>query len=231
MFLFDIRFQWKHGFYLIYSLICIVYFGILYFVHEDYVEKSLILLTFSDPSALGLLFAGGIILLERGQGVMGSLFATPVRIREYVLAKCLSLSCLSVLAAYAIHLPIGGWPVSPVHFTIGVALTSSFFTLIGIWTAVQCRSINSFILLTQLYVLPFVLPLAGYLDWMHSPFMALLPTHGTLILLDGAIRVVGWQETIYAILSLVLWIGGFGWLTNRAVLGTVRKLDGGKSHE
>mgnify|MGYP001175463457 CR=1 FL=1 len=122
MFRFDVRFQWKHGFYFAYALVCLVYAGILQFVEEPYLGHTLVLLTFSDPSALGLLMAGGIVLLERGQGIFASLFATPVKIMEYIAAKCLSLSCLSLLAAYAIHVPVRGWPVSPLQFSLGVVL-------------------------------------------------------------------------------------------------------------
>lgn len=39
-----------------------------------------------------------------------------------------------------------------------------FFTLIGLAAAIKSRSINSFILLSQLYSLIFILPVLGYLN-------------------------------------------------------------------
>lgn len=226
---FDIRFQWRHGFYFVYLLVCAVYAVILLLIPDEYTGKTLVLLTFSDPSALGLIFAGGILLLERGQGIWDSLFITPVKIWEYMLAKCLSLGCLSLAAAFAIHLAAAGWPVSPFSFTLGVLLCSFFFTLLGMAAAVRCRSINAFLMMSQVYCLVFILPIPGYLDWFHTPLDVLLPTQGGLILIDGALRSVPFREASYAVIILVIWIGIASYWTFRVLHSAVKTLDGGKN--
>lgn len=55
---FDVCYQWRHRYYLVYLIVCSVYVGILHAIPESYMAPSLVLLTFSDPSALGLLLEG-----------------------------------------------------------------------------------------------------------------------------------------------------------------------------
>nr|WP_245864429.1 ABC transporter permease [Paenibacillus donghaensis] len=199
-------------------------------IPEAYLEKTLVLLTFSDPSALGLILAGGILLLERDQGIFENLFVTPVRTLEYILAKCLSLSCLSLAAASVIHLSTAGWPVSPVQFVLGIVLTSAFFSLLGMAAAVTCRSINGFIVLSQAYSLVFILPVLGYLNAFTTPLYAVLPVQGTLMLLQGAFHPLNIAEFLYAVFILLLWIGAAAWWVYSLMQRTVRTQDGVNTH-
>jgi fluoroquinolone transport system permease protein len=52
---------------------------------------------FSDPTLLGLIFIGAIVLYEKSERVMGSLSASPVRVGEYVASKGVSLGIISTL--------------------------------------------------------------------------------------------------------------------------------------
>lgn len=231
LFIFDMRFQWKQRFYVVYLFVCSVYVGILHAIPDSRLGKVLVLLTFSDPSALGLLLAGGIVLLERGQGIWNCLFATPVKLWEYLLAKCLSLSLLSLAAAFAIHLPASGWPVSPLYYTLGIVLTSFFFTLIGIAAALGSHSINGFLIRSQAYALVFVLPVLGYLNVFDTPLYMLFPSQGSLLLLSGSVHLLSHEDGGYAIAVLVVWIGIVGSLAMRLLSVTVRNTDGGRRHE
>jgi fluoroquinolone transport system permease protein len=198
----DIRFQWRHGFYIVYVIVCSIYLILLNSIPIHYKETVALLLTFSDPSALGLILAGGIVLLEKDQGIHDSLFVTPLRLREYLLAKAISLSLLSVLSAWVIHTFALGTPNSPFLFTISVMLTSSLFTFLSIGVVVRTQSLNGFILLSQLYALPFALPLLGYLGIGNRFVYLFIPTEGSLLLLKSMIRQISIGEAIYAIIIL-----------------------------
>ncbi|MFS0727439.1 ABC transporter permease [Paenibacillus sp. 1P07SE] len=228
---FDVRFQVRHRFYSVYLVIIACYIGLLHTLPDTMTDKALVLLTFSDPSALGLLFAGGIILLERAQGVWDSLFATPIRLGEYLLAKCLSLGLLSLSAAFAIHVPVNGLPASTFYYTTGVVLTSCFFTLLGIAAALASRSINGFLIRSQAYALVFAAPLLGYLDMYRTPLYKLLPTEGSLTLIGGAVHRITPGEGAYAISALLLWIAVAAFLVRQGLHAAVRQTDGGRVHE
>lgn len=199
----DIRFQWRHKFYLIYTLVCTIYLLLLHSIPTDYKITVALLLTFSDPSALGLILAGGIVLLEKDQGIHDSLFVTPIRVTEYLLAKAISLSILSITSAWIIHLLSIGVPASPFHFTIGILLTSSLFTLLSIGVVVRTQSVNGFILLTQLYALPFALPLLDFFNIGSRYMYMVIPTEGTLLLLKSMIQKPASGETLYALAILI----------------------------
>lgn len=204
-FAFDIRFQWRHGFYWIYVIICAFYLVLLHLIPDHYREQTMLLLTFSDPSALGLILAGGIVLLERDQGIHDPLFVTPIRVREYLLSKAGSLSVLSLLAAWVIHVVASGIPQSPFGFSTGIILTSSFMTLLSIGVVARCQTINGFILLSQVFALPFILPLLGYFKVWNSKLFLWLPTEGTLRLLSSGTSAMSFGNYIYSISILLLW--------------------------
>lgn len=200
--IYDIRFQWRHGFYLVYLLVCSIYLIMLHFIPVQYKETVALLLTFSDPSALGLILAGGIVLLEKDQGIHDSLFVTPLRLREYLIAKAISLSIISILSAWAIHIFALGTPSSPLLFTTGVMLTSSLFTLLSIGIVVRTQSVNGFILLSQLYALPLAFPLLHFLGIGNKYMYLIFPTEGSLLLLKSMMRQLSTGEAIYAIIIL-----------------------------
>lgn len=202
--LFDVRFQLRHGFYGVYVFICALYWLLLSFIPPDYKEMITLLLTFSDPSAVGLIIAGGIVLLEKDQGIHGSLFVTPLRLWEYLLAKALSLSILSLSAAWAIHAFALGMPDHPTLFSLGVLLTSSLFTLLSIGVAVRTQTINGFILLSQVYAMPLILPLLGLFDIGPVGLYTIIPTSGSLLLLSSSYVSLKAVEVVYAVTILLL---------------------------
>lgn len=204
-FAFDIRFQWRHGFYFIYMVICALYLVFLHLIPDSYREQTMVLLTFSDPSALGLILAGGIVLLERDQGIHDPLFVTPIRVREYLLSKAGSLAVLSLLAAWVIHVVASGLPQSLIGFSTGIILTSSLMTFLSIGVVARCRSINGFIVLSQVYALPFILPLLGYFKVWNSRLFLFLPTEGTLRLLSSGTSVMTDGNYFYSISILLVW--------------------------
>jgi len=201
---FDFRFQLRHGFYGVYVLICALYWLLLRWIPIDSKEEVTLLLTFSDPSAVGLILAGGIVLLEKDQGVHASLFATPLRLREYLLAKAISLSFLSLCAAWAIHAFSLGLPNHPILFSLGVLLTSSMITLLSIGAVVRTESINGFLLLSQLYALPLALPLLGFLGIGPPALYAIIPTYGSILLLRSSYESLPAGEVGYAVLLLCI---------------------------
>jgi fluoroquinolone transport system permease protein len=213
---YDIRFQIRHGFYGVYVLVCALYVLLLHFLPQSYKEKVTLLLTFSDPGALGLILAGGIVLLEKDQGVHDSLFVTPLRLREYLLAKAFSISAISLCAAWAIHLFSSGIPAAPIRFSIGVLLTSGMFTFLSIGVVARAQSINGFIMLSQLYSLPLALPLLSFFGIGPDGIYRVFPTEGSLVLLEAAYRHVSVAEALYAVTILILGNAAFFFWAHRS---------------
>lgn len=226
----DIRFQLRHGIYGVYVLVCGLYIWLLHHIPlGGYREMTALLLTFSDPSAVGLIIAGGIVLLERDQGVLAPLFVTPIRLYEYLFGKVFSLCLVSLVAAWAIHMFSLGLPLAPFRFSLGVVLTSSFFTLLSMGIVVRCRSMNSFLLWSQVYAFPFTLPILGLFGIGDMTLYGWLPTSGSFILLKTAFEHVSGKETLYAMAVLVIGNAGvYAWASRSFRQAVLRKIGKGR---
>jgi len=141
---YDLKFQWRHGFYAAYALVTILYIAVMLNISPDLRAILIPYLVFSDTSVLGFFFIGGIILLERRQRTLNNLFVTPLRASEYLWSKTITLSALATLVSL-ILLVIGGQTVMNLGwFVLGAALGSVFFILIGIAVAARSRTLNGY---------------------------------------------------------------------------------------
>lgn len=95
----DMKFQIKYGFYLLYSVLTVIYLIILLAMPESWRTAAAAILIFSDPAAMGLFFMGAIVLLEKSQKVPCAYAVTPVRAIDYIGAKVISLCTISIAVA------------------------------------------------------------------------------------------------------------------------------------
>lgn len=202
----DIKFQMRHGFYLAYTAITIMYIILLSFLPEQTKPMATTFIVFTDPSALGFFFIGGIILLEKGQNIFDQLFVTPLLIRDYLFSKVSSLGLISVLTSVIIHASIFGWSHITVLFVVGVLLTSTLFTLIGIGVAVRCHSLNGFFLVSPLYALIFCLPLLSFFNIYDSILFYIFPTQASLIFMLSPFEAVAGQIVVPLLVVMLSWI-------------------------
>ncbi len=99
LFLLDMRFQAKYGFYFLYAVLTVIYIAVFFSLPENWKEKAAAILIFSDPASMGLFFMGAIVLLEKSQHTTCALAVSPVHATEYVIAKVSSLSAISLVVA------------------------------------------------------------------------------------------------------------------------------------
>lgn len=87
LFLFDMRFQAKYGFYFLYAVLTVIYIVALFAIPDNWREKAAAIFIFSDPAAMGLFFMGATVLLEKTQHTPCTVAVSPVRAVEYIFAK------------------------------------------------------------------------------------------------------------------------------------------------
>jgi len=204
-FVYDVKLQFRHGFYYAYALVCVVYMLLLQALPPSFRETTATLLTFSDPSVLGFFFIGGLVLLEKGQNIHDNLFVTPYKLEEYLGSKTLSLTVLSLLSSLAIHISAFGVTSHLFAFMVGIGLTSSFFTLIGLGVAARSQTMNGFFLRSMLYTTVFFVPLLEVMGGWSSPLFALMPPKASLMLIGAAFAPLHGAGWIYALAVLVAW--------------------------
>lgn len=146
LFLLDMRFQAKYGFYFLYAVLTVIYIAVLFALPGKLKEKAAAILIFSDPASMGLFFMGAIVLLEKSQHTTCALAVSPVHATEYVIAKVSSLSAISLVVAAILALAADADNLHIVLF--GTFISSVIFTLLGIIAATKIASLNQFILWT-----------------------------------------------------------------------------------
>lgn len=146
LFLSDMRFQAKYGFYFLYAVLTAIYVTVLFMLPESWKEKAAAILIFSDPASMGLFFMGAIVLLEKSQHTPCAFAVSPVRAAEYVIAKVSSLSAISLAVAVILASAARADNIHIILF--GTVISSVIFTLLGIIAAARIAGLNQFILRT-----------------------------------------------------------------------------------
>ncbi len=204
----DMLFQFKQGFYFVYVFVAVMYLVMLSFLPEKIFLIATPLIVFSDPSVLGLFFIGGIILLEKGQGVLTVLVVSPLRTSEYIIAKVLSLGFISVLAATAITFFSGYQQVNWFVMVASAMLTSAVFTFSGIMINAGCSTVNQYLLKTIPWMLLLTLPCIALVGFPGSWVFTAVPSVAALRLMLGAYWGIGWVEA----LLLIVYLAGVNFL-------------------
>ncbi|MFZ5642268.1 MAG: hypothetical protein ACOY46_01610 [Bacillota bacterium] len=202
---YDIKFQVRHGFYHAYLLLTVLYAVALNIMPETYRPAMFSLIIFTDPSVLGFYFIGGIVLLEKGQNTLESLFVTPLKVSEYIWAKVASLTMLSLLSTLAIAILSMGLRINFTLLITGVTLSSIFFTLLGFALVARAKSLNQYFF----YSLPliiFTLPALVYLGFPDTGIFYILPAKPALLLIDGAARGITLPDLVYSFAAMLVWI-------------------------
>ncbi len=203
--LFDIRFQFRHGFYYAYLLVTLLYVVMLKSIPAEAGRFVTVLIVFSDPAVLGFFFIGGIILMEKSQNTLESLFVTPFSIHEYIAAKVLSLTLIALAACFGILTVAFGKGFNPVPLFLGVLLSSFLFTLLGLVLAVRSRTLNGFLLTSPLYTIVFFLPALDYLGIYSSAFLSLIPSSAAIMLIKSSFVPTQASSLLTSTIVLCAW--------------------------
>lgn len=188
----EARMQIKNGMYPVYIIVNLIYIFALGYVPADWKETITILLVLSDPTFLGMIFVGGILLLERNNGIPKGIGISPIGSGGYVLAKCISLLIIVLVTTICI-MSAGGIRIT-VYKIIGVLLAAAVFTMGGMIISTYSKSLNHFIGLfmgaTVFGVLPIVVycfkPSCMWLSWLPAyPLLRVLIQDGWKITADS----------------------------------------------
>lgn len=201
----DFKFQWKQGFFVIYGILTLMYIVILSFLPDDWLAIMVPIVVFSDPVVLGMFFIGGIMLLEQMQGILMVVMVSPLRIKEYLLSKTITLSLISVLASIGITVLSYHGDVQWGLLLLAVIQSSVFFTLFGIVIGAGCRNVNHYFVKLIPYVLLLVLPCFSLIGFSYSWLISIIPSVAALRMLIGAYQHIGFLEAsvLFSYLTIV----------------------------
>lgn len=200
----DLKFEQKQGFFAIYVIISFIYLLVLTQIPETFRHIVVPIVIFSDPSILGLFFIGGMLLLEKEQGILQSIVVTPLKSVEYIISKVASLSIVALFAGVLISTLTYTGRVNYFYLVMGILLASFFFTQIGILIACKSKVINEFFLRMVPWMLALTAPALLLIPFQDAAILNLFPTVACLRMVYGAYNGLSLGEAAFQIGFMIL---------------------------
>lgn len=224
----DVIIQFRNGFYAVSAVFILVWVGLFRQLPAGFLDYALVVPAFVALNLVPIFyFIAALVLLEKSEGMLAGLVVTPLRPREFLLAKTVSLTLLGVVEGGLIVAFLPTLVVQPLPLLLGMCFIASFYTLIGFAVIVRFDSINAYILPAGFVVFVLVLPLAAYFGLWQSRLFALHPLQPMLVLLDAAFVPTSGTELIYGLGGSLLWIWlSFAW-AKRAFRQFIARTTGG----
>lgn len=96
----DLQLQIRYNIITAALVVTLFYILLLANLSFDEIDKLLVFFIFSDPSMLGFLFTGVIVLYEKNAHVLDALNVTPLKIGNYLFSKAISLSLSALVCSF-----------------------------------------------------------------------------------------------------------------------------------
>ncbi len=210
----DIKLQWRYGLWAAGIFVVLVWTAIFALLPAEVVPLIVPFALFVDLAGFGFFFIAGLVLFERDEGVLSALVASPLRSREYLVSRLVTLTLLAlavslatVASAYAVS---GAWSLlggpNWAWLVAGTILTSLIIVLVGFIAVAPFENLSHFLLPSTLMVTVLQLPLLNYFDILPSRLWWLVPSQPALWFLEAGVRPVAGAQ-----LALGL-VYGLGWL-------------------
>ena len=201
----DILLQWRQGFWLVYFVVSIIYIMILLNIPEENRMVVSLVMILSDTTMLGVIFIGALVLLEKQQSVIHSLFITPLEPSRYIWSKTISLSTIAITMSILIYLPVWHLSAYTILLLFNTAFTAAIFVLIGLGMAARTETINQYFGRLMMFSFLIILPVFPYLILDRHPAFLLLPYIASLDIMLGVIHPLPlWRIATDSIL-LLMW--------------------------
>jgi fluoroquinolone transport system permease protein len=203
----DMSLQFRNGFYYAAVFIAVIMTIVLWQFPKAELPNVLPVFVLGNMTIGTFYFMAGLVLLEKGDGVLEGLVVTPLRQWEYLAAKLASLTLLTIGENMLIVTAVFGFSYNLLMLVMGIGLTACFNILLGFIAVARYDSINRFIMPSILVTTLLALPLVDYVGLWQSPLMYLHPVQAMLLLLKGAFQPIAVWQGVYAVLYAALWIG------------------------
>jgi fluoroquinolone transport system permease protein len=202
----DVRVQIRNGFYYAAGFVAVYWMLLLLWPDQEDLVWILPVLIFTNLMINTFYFFSGLVLLEKREGTLEAQIVTPLRNREYLVSKLITLTGLGVLENLIITLVSYGTDFALLPLVVGMVLAATIYCLVGFAFVARYDSINEFLMPSMLVFVVFVVPLLPYFGYLPGWWHYLHPMMGPLLLMKAAFQPVdGWQLA-YGILYPLLWI-------------------------
>jgi fluoroquinolone transport system permease protein len=196
----------KYNILTIALIIALIYTALLRSLPGIRIDMVVVSLIFSDPSMLGFIFIGAIILFEKSDNTLPALVVTPMKQWEFLWSRAIALLIPALIGSFGIALAGWGFHFRIVPLFVSVSLSSILFTFIGFIGATRVKTFNQYMIIIPLFLAPAAIPLINYFELVHWPILYLMPTQSTLDLLSYSTKPTGYLPFLLNSFYLIIWI-------------------------
>lgn len=229
----DFRVLSRHGLVAAYTVVVAAYIGIIALLPRQLSVIVAPFFVYSDPSMVGLLFTGVIVLLEDQWGIPGQFRVSGVRAYNRYTAWTIVFVVAGIVAAEVIavgyYLSFSReFPVLWMQLAGAITTVSIPGTLIGIVIANRATSPNHFFLLLIAPLTAIAVPFLSVIPALSSPLWYVVPGWGPFRLTVSAVAgstgsvAPSTYQPLTAALRLIAWTNAIGWLIVTTVLSARR---------
>lgn len=187
--------------------VTLLYGGIFYlFKDTPYTSEILTLLLYSDPTMIGMLFFGLLVISERNQQVLSAFLVTPMNRHVYLLARVLSLSLIGWACATGMAVFALGLDFAIGQFSMGVFIITLLFSLAGVLLISYTDEFLNYILLCIPVMMALSLPLLPYYELSQATWLSWMPTQGPTNLMVSTYDVTLHINTALSYASSIFWV-------------------------
>lgn len=212
----DFRLQYRNGFY--YAVVFVVVVIALASLRLPRFDLGWLLpvLVLGNLPINTFYFIAGLVLLEKTEGTLDALVVTPLRTREYLASKAVTLTVVSVIENTVLVVVFAKLNFHILPLVAGIVLASVLCCLIGFALISRYDSINAYIFPSVLYNALLMLPIVDYLNLWRSRLFYLHPLQGSLLLMRAAFESIPRWQWVYAVAYGVVWIAVASYICKRA---------------
>ena len=222
----DIRLQRRNGFYYAVAFVVAVWAVVVWQLPDLDWGPWLAPLVFGNLVVATFYFMGGLVLLEKAEGTLEALVVTPLRVREYLGAKLLTLCVLSLAESVVLVTLAQGFDYSLSLLALGVLVTSVLYVLSGFLVVARYDSISEYLMPSVMWVTLLSLPFLVYVQPGWGPWMLAHPMGGSLVLLRAGFEGISGGELAVAIATSGAWMALLGWRSGKAFQRFVVRREG-----
>ena len=182
----DLRLQARYGLYYAAVFVTLFWIAMLYSLPASTMRPATPLVIFGELAVIGYYFVAGMILFEKGERTLSAVVVSPLRFREYLASKLITLTIMATVSSLILVLVAYGPGFDAALLVSGVTLISLISVLAGFISVLPFDQITRYLIPSQLPLALMSVPLIPFLGIWQSPLFYLFPTYGPLLLLGGA---------------------------------------------
>jgi fluoroquinolone transport system ATP-binding protein len=203
----DVILQFRNGFYYAVLFVLALWVGVLSLARNLDFGVIIPIMVLMNLVVGTFYFMAAMLLLEKGEGTLEAQIVSPLRAREYLLSKVISLALLALLENVLIVLALRGLQFNLWPLAAGLLLAAALYTLFGFLTAARYDSINGYFFPSIGWLLLLSLPILRSLGIVDHWSMYLHPLQAPLTLLQAAIQPLAAWQWVYGVGYSLVWLG------------------------